>query len=87
MKRIIKTRWNARRDAVCVLKKHFLEIISVLKKLTCVEENIVTLSETELLLGALKSFLFLCFFGLWEPVLLEINDTQLYLQTKALNLQ
>ena len=87
VKRIIETRWSARGDAVSVVKRHFSEIIGVLEKLTGEEENIVTRSEAGLLLGALQSFPFLCFLGLWEPVLREINDTQAYLQTKGLNVQ
>ena len=79
VKRIIETRWSARGDAACVLKKHFFEIKSVLEKLTCVEENTATELEAGLLLDALQSFLFLCFLGLWEPVLLKINDKQIYL--------
>jgi len=38
------------------------------------------------LLGGLQSFSFLCFLGLWEPIV-ETNDTQTYVQTKGLNIQ
>ena len=55
--------------------------------LTFVEENTVTRPEAGLLLVALHLFLFLCVLGLGEPVLLEINDSQIYLQTMELNLQ
>ena len=72
VKRIIETRWSA----VCVVKEHFSEILSVLEKLTCAEENTVTRSEAGVFLGSLQSFPFLCFLGLWELVLLEINDLQ-----------
>lgn len=87
MKHIIETRWSARRNAVCVVKEHFSGILSVLENLTFAEENTVTRSEAVVLLGTLQLFPFLCFLGLWEPVLLEINDTQAYLQTKGLNLK
>ena len=51
------------------------------------EENAATRADAGILLVALQSFSFLCFLGLWWPVLLEMNDTQKYLQTKGLNLQ
>ena len=51
------------------------------------KKNTVTGSEAGLLLGALQLFPFLYFLNLWEPVLLKINDTQIYLQIKELNLQ
>jgi hypothetical protein len=33
----------------------------------------------------MRSFSFLCFLGLWQPVLREVNDAQHYLQTEGLN--
>lgn len=87
VKRIIETRWSARGEAVSVVKKHFSKILGALEKLTGEEENTGTRADAGVLLGALQSFSFLCFLGLWGPVLLEINDTQTYLQTKGLNIQ
>ena len=49
------------------------------------EENAATRADAGILLVALQSFSFLCFLGLWGPVLQEINDTQTYRQTKGLN--
>ena len=70
-----------------VVKRNYSKILSALEQLTGEEENTVTRSDAGMLLGALQSFSFLCFLGLWESVLLEINDTQAYLQTKGLNIQ
>ena len=86
VKRIIETRWSARADAVTVVKKHFSKILSTLENLTDEEENTATRADAGVLLSALQSFSFLCFLGLWGPVLLEINDSQKYLQTKGLNI-
>uniref|UniRef100_A0A8D0BQ35 HAT C-terminal dimerisation domain-containing protein n=1 Tax=Salvator merianae TaxID=96440 RepID=A0A8D0BQ35_SALMN len=49
--------------------------------------NKVTRSDADALLVVLQSFSFLCFLGFWESMLKEINDTQIYLQTKGLNIQ
>lgn len=35
----------------------------------------------------MQSFSFLCFLGLWQPVLHEVNDAQKYLQTKGLDIR
>ena len=79
---ITETRWSARGEAVSVVKKRFSKTFSALEKLAGEDENTATRADAGVLLVALQSFSFLCFFGLWLPVLLEINNTQTYLQTK-----
>lgn len=56
-----------------------------MEKLTSEEENSKTRSDAGILLNSMQSFSFLCYLNLWEPVLLEINDAQKYLQIKGLN--
>ena len=56
-----------------------------MEKLTSEEENSKTISDAGILLNSMQSFSFLCYLHLWEPVLLEINDAQKYLQIKGLN--
>ncbi|KAK4871764.1 hypothetical protein RN001_015888 [Aquatica leii] len=86
VKRLIETRWSARYEAIAIMKSHYTEIIEVLESLLQnIKENAVTRSDAGLLLPALQSLPFLVFLGLWNRVLCEINDTQLYLQTKGLN--
>ncbi|XP_069582652.1 zinc finger MYM-type protein 1-like [Ranitomeya imitator] len=87
VKRVLETRWSARGDAVSAVKKNYSKILQAVEQLTGEEENRVTRSDAGVLLVALQSFSFLCFLGLWESVLKEINDTQVYLQTKGLNIQ
>lgn len=53
--------------------------------MTSEEENSKTRSDAGILLNSMQSFSFLCYLNLWEPVLLEINDAQKYLQIKRLN--
>ncbi|KAK4887127.1 hypothetical protein RN001_003398 [Aquatica leii] len=87
VKRLIETRWSARYEAIAIMKSHYTEIIEVLESLLQnIKENAVTRSDAGLLLPALQSLPFLAFLGLWNRVLCEINDTQLYLQTKGLNM-
>jgi len=81
-KRITETRWSARGATVSVLKKHFSKTLSALEKLAGEDENTATRADAGVLLVALQSFSFSCFLGLWLPVLLEINNTQTYFQTK-----
>lgn len=85
VKRSVETRWSARAAAVTIVKKHFFYILSALEKLTSEEENSKTRSDAGVLLNSMQSFSFLCYLHLWEPVLLEINDAQKYLQIKGLN--
>lgn len=61
-------------------KGTFLRNFKCKEKLTCIEENTVTRAEAGVLLGALQLFPFLCFLGLWEAVLLDINGKGLNLQ-------
>jgi len=86
LKRVIETRWSARGDAVKVVKKHFSNILNTLEELTGEEENSLTRADAGVLLNAVQSFSFLCFFNLWESILSDINDTQIFLQKKGLNL-
>lgn len=64
------------------MKNHYNEILSTLEKLTEKDESLNTRTDAESLLVAMQSFSFLCFLGLWQSVLREINDTQNYLQTE-----
>lgn len=86
VKRLVETRWCARGDAVNVVKQHYASILHVAEQLTGEELNASTRSDAGVLLNALQSFPFLCFLGLWEAVLKEINDTQVYLQRKEINI-
>lgn len=85
VKRSVETRWSARAEAVTIVKNHFSNILSALEELTSDEENSKTRSDAGILLNSMQSFSFLCYLNLWEPVLLEINDAQKYLQIKGLN--
>jgi len=85
VKRITETRWSARGAAVRVVKKCFSKTLSALEKLGGEDENTATRADAGVVL--VQSFSFLCFLGLWLPVLLEINNTQTYLQTKWFSIQ
>uniref|UniRef100_A0A0L8H325 DUF4371 domain-containing protein n=1 Tax=Octopus bimaculoides TaxID=37653 RepID=A0A0L8H325_OCTBM len=82
-----ETRWNSQADAVKVIHTKFTEIVAVLEWLIKDEENATMRSDAGLILQAMLSFSFLSFLGLWRDILPEINDTQMYLQTKGLELQ
>ncbi|KAG8226744.1 hypothetical protein J437_LFUL004395 [Ladona fulva] len=86
VKRLIETRWSSRYEAVAIIKAHYSEILEVLESLSRnTAENAATRSDTGLLLTALQLLSFLAFLGLWSQVLHKVNDAQLYLQTKGLN--
>ncbi|CAB3249545.1 unnamed protein product [Arctia plantaginis] len=86
VKGLIETRWSSRYEAVAVMKTHYNEILEVLESfLGNIAENVATRSDAGLLLTALQSLSFLAFLGLWSRVLREVNDAQLYLQAKGLN--
>jgi len=65
----VETRWSARAEAVSIIKKRFVDILSALEKLTSEEENSKTRSDAGILLNSIQSFTFLCYLNLWEPVL------------------
>lgn len=50
-------------------------------------KNTVTRSEYDIQLNTLRSFPFVYFLGIWKPILKEINDLKVYLQTEGTNLQ
>jgi len=82
VKRITKTRWSERGEAVGVVKKRLSNILSAQEKLAGEDENTATRADAGGVPLVALQFSFLCFLGLWLPVLLEINSTQTYLQTK-----
>ena len=86
-KRLSETRWSARSEAVSMIWNHYSKVLTVLEKLTAPDENSNTRADAGILLTAMQSFSFLCFLGLWKPVLIEVNDAQIYLQTKGLSIQ
>lgn len=86
LKRLQETRWSARADAVENTWNHYEGIFNTLEKLTEADESLNTRTDAGALLIALQSFSFLCFLGFWKPVLHEVNDAQIYLQTEGLNL-
>lgn len=85
LKRSQDTRWSARGDAVNVAWQHYETILVSLENLTNTDESINTRTDAASLMVAMESFSFLCFLGLWQPILREVNDAQNYLQTKGLN--
>ena len=84
VKRMVDTRWSSRYAAVDIVYKKFSEIVTALERLMGVEENSITRSDAGVVLQAILSFSFLTFLGLWNAILLEINDAQKYMQTKGL---
>lgn len=66
-------------------RNHYKEILTTLEKLTEIDESLNTRTDAGTMLVAMQSFSFLCFLGLWQPVLREVNDAQNYLQTEGLN--
>lgn len=84
--RVVETQWSAQGDAVSVVKKNYSQILNAVEVHSTGEEE-STRSDDGMLPDAFQLFSFLCFFGLWESVLLEPNNTQVYLQTKGLNIQ
>lgn len=43
-------------------------------------------SDASFILSAMHSFVFLCYIGYWNGILVEVKETQLYLQTKSLHI-
>ena len=86
VKRLVETRWSARGDAVSATYEHFEGIVRALERLTGEEEDLNTRWKAAASLKGLQSFPFLCFLGMWNSVLREIDDTQKYLQIKGLAL-
>lgn len=74
-KRLQDTRWSARGDAVNFMKNNYKETLTGIESLTEPEESLNTRTDAGTLLVALQSFSFLCFLGLWQPILCEVNDT------------
>lgn len=87
LKRVQDTRWSARGDAVNMTWNHYKDILVTLEKLTEAGESLNTRTDAGALLVLMQSFSFLCFLGLWQPVLHEVNDAQKYLQTKGLDIR
>ncbi|XP_067144934.1 52 kDa repressor of the inhibitor of the protein kinase-like [Centruroides vittatus] len=87
LKRVQDTRWSARGDAVKMTFHHYKDILVALEKLTETGESLNTRTNAGTLLVTMQSFSFLCFLGLWQPVLHEVNDAQKYLQTKGLDIR
>lgn len=86
VKRINETRWSCRCDAVRALKENYDDVLDILEDLTSDDENLQTKTDAGILSSSLQSFSFLSFLFFWNDVLHEINDTQIYLQTKGLDL-
>lgn len=87
LKRVQDTRWSARGDAVNVTWHHYKDILVTLEELTEAGESLNTRTDAGTLLVSMQSFSFLCFLGLWQPVLHEVNDAQKYLQTRGLDIR
>nr|XP_013189863.1 unnamed protein product [Amyelois transitella] len=87
LKRVQDTRWSARGDAVNMTWHHYKDILVTLEKLTEAGESLNTRTDAGALLVSMQSFSFLCFLGLWQPVLHEVNDAQKYLQTRGLDIR
>ena len=49
-------------------------------------ETANTRSEADILLSCVMSYTFLAYLAFWNPVLKEINDAQIFLQTRELGL-
>ncbi|GBP32367.1 hypothetical protein EVAR_25622_1 [Eumeta japonica] len=83
LKRIQDTRRSGRGDGVNMTWHHYKDILVALEKLTEVGESLNTRKDAGALLVTMQSFSFLCFLGLWQPALQEVNGAQ----TKGLNIR
>ena len=87
VKRSCETRWSARHDAVEAVSSSFEAILAVLEQLRDGDhETANTRSDANILLSCLMSYTFVAYLTFWQPVLNEINDAQLFLQTPGLGL-
>jgi hypothetical protein len=87
VKRVVDTRWSARKDAVEVIHSHFDKVIDALESLTEPAENADTREDANIILTSLSNFTFLCFLELWGRILPELDHAQKYLQIRGLSLE
>ena len=74
-------------EAVSMIWNQYSKVLTVLENLTAPDENSDTKADAGILFTSMQPFSFLCFLGLWRPILIEVIDTKIYLQTKGLNIQ
>lgn len=87
VKRLADTRWSSRHDAVSALAHQIDAIIDTLEKLRDgANETADTRSDAGCIIASLMSYSFFAYLYLWNPILKEINDAQLYLQKSGLAL-
>lgn len=86
LKRLITTRWSAHYAAVKVMTKNFDAVIAAVQELCDRKENLETRCGAQNLLPSMCNFVFLCYLFFWNHILKEVDDTQVYLQTKGLSL-
>ena len=87
VKRTCETRWSSRHDAVDAVKLGFESIVGALEQLRDGgHETANTRSEADIMLSCIMSYTFLAYLAFWKPVLKEINDVQIFLQTSGLGL-
>ncbi|KAJ1144416.1 hypothetical protein NDU88_010715 [Pleurodeles waltl] len=87
VKRSCNTRWSSKHEAVCVLAEHTEKIIDALEALRDgPEETSETRGDAGSLLVCIMTYVFFSFLNFWNPVLTEVNDTQIYLQQEGLAL-
>ncbi|XP_069077657.1 zinc finger MYM-type protein 1-like [Pleurodeles waltl] len=87
VKQSCNTRWSSKHEAVCVLAEHTEKIIDALEALRDgPEETSETRGDAGSLLVCIMTYVFFAFLHFWNPVLTEVNDTQIYLQQEGLAL-
>ncbi|KAJ1101702.1 hypothetical protein NDU88_006767 [Pleurodeles waltl] len=87
VKRSCNTRWSSKHEAVCVLAEHTEKIIDALEALRDgPEETSETRGDAGSLSVCIMTYVFFSFLHFWNPVLTEVNDTQIYLQQEGLAL-
>lgn len=87
VKRVVDTRWSARKDAVEVIHSHFDKVIDALESLTDPAENADTRGDANIVITSISNFTFLCFLELWGRILPEVDHAQKYLQILGLSLE
>ena len=82
-----ETRWSSIYYAVDAILSSFESITVALEQLRdSGHETAITRSEANIMLSSILTYTFLAYLNFWNPVLKDLNDTQIFLQIRSLGL-
>lgn len=87
VKQTASTRWSSKYDAVHAIESNFENMLNALEDLNDrTTETLDTRGAAGALVASMMSYSFVSYLYFWSVVLKEVNDTQIYLQTKGIGL-